>query len=138
MVVADTAQTPPDGIADVPWPLTDEHRAWRKTIREFALDVVAPEAASRSIEGRFDPDLVRAVARLGVFGLLVPEPLGAGADLRTLCIAIEELAAVDSSLAVTVHVQAISAAVLARLAAGRADLDDLIRQAAGRPSSRSA
>ena len=121
----------PASIVDVPWALTGEHRAWRKAMREFTLDVIAPGAAQRSIEGRFDPDLVRAAAKLGVFGLLVPAELGgSGADLRTLCIAIEELAAVDSSFAVTVHVQAISAALLARLAAGRADLADLIRQAA--------
>ena len=121
----------PAGIVDVPWALTDEHRAWRKAMREFSLDVIAPGAAERSIEGRFDPALVRAAGKLGVFGLLVPAELGGGgADLRTLCIAIEELATVDSSFAVTVHVQAISAALLARLAGDRADLADLIWQAA--------
>jgi short-chain 2-methylacyl-CoA dehydrogenase len=114
---------------DVPWALTDEHRAWRQTMREFTRDVVAPGAAERSIEARFDPELVRAAGQLGVFGLLVPEPLGGGADLRTLCIAVEELAAVDSSLAVTVHVQAISAALLHRLGGDRVDLHELIRQA---------
>ncbi len=119
------------GIVDVPWALTDEHRAWRKAMREFALDVIAPEAAQRSIEARFDPELVRAAGKLGVFGLLVPAELGGGgADLRTLCIAIEELAAVDASFAVTVHVQSISAALLARLAGDREDLAGLIRQAA--------
>lgn len=119
-------------ITDVPWALTDEHRAWRKTVREFAREVVAPEAAVRSIEGRFDPELVRAAAKLGVFGLLVPQHLGGGgADLRTLCIAIEEFAVVDSSFAVTVHVQAISAALLAHLAGDRPDLRDLIAGAAG-------
>jgi short/branched chain acyl-CoA dehydrogenase len=127
-------QAPPGsdaGIVDVPWALTDEHRAWRKAMREFTLDVIAPEAARRSIEGRFDPELVRAAGKLGLFGLLVPAELGgSGADLRTLCIAIEELAAVDSSFAVTVHVQAISAVLLARLAGDRADMAQTIRQAA--------
>ena len=118
-------------IVDVPWALTDEHRAWRKAVREFAQRVVAPDAAARSIESRFDPDLVRAAAKLGVFGLLVPRDLGGGgADLRTLCLAIEEFAAVDSSFAVTVHVQAISAALLAHLAGDRPDLSDLIASAA--------
>lgn len=118
-------------VVDVPWALTDEHHAWRKAVREFALDVIAPEAANRSIEGRFDPELVRSAAKLGVFGLLVPQSRGGGgADLRTLCIAIEEFAAVDSSFAVTVHVQAISAALLARMAGDRTDLSDLIAQAA--------
>ena len=127
-------QAPPGsdaGIVDVPWALTDEHRAWRKAMREFTADVIAPEAARRSIEGRFDPELVRAAGKLGLFGLMVPAELGgAGADLRTLCIAIEELAAVDSSFAVTVHVQAISAVLLARLAGDRADMAETIRQAA--------
>jgi len=127
-------QAPPGsdaGIVDVPWALTDEHRAWRKAMREFTADVIAPEAARRSIEGRFDPELVRAAGKLGLFGLMVPAELGgAGADLRTLCIAIEELAAVDSSFAVTVHVQAISAFLLARLAGDRADMAETIRQAA--------
>jgi short/branched chain acyl-CoA dehydrogenase len=119
------------GIVDVPWAFTDEHRDWRKVIREFALEVVAPGAAERSIEARFEPELVRAAATLGVFGLLVPEELGGGgADLRTMCIAIEELAAVDSSFAVTVHVQAISAALLARLAGDREDMAALIAAAA--------
>ena len=121
----------PSGLVDVPWALTDEHRAWRKTMREFALDVVAPGAAERSIEARFDPDLVRAAARLGMFGLVVPEALGGtGGDIRTLCITVEELAAVDASFAVTVHVQAISAALLARLAGDRGDLAGLIEAAA--------
>lgn len=125
------SRTGSDSITDVPWALTDEHRAWRAAVREFALAVIAPEAAGRSIEGRFDPELVRSAAKLGVFGLLVPQALGGGgADLRTLCIAIEEFAAVDSSFAVTVHVQAISAALLVRLAGERADLADLIAQAA--------
>ena len=127
-------QAPPGsdaGIVDVPWALTDEHRAWRKAMREFTADVIAPEAARRSIEGTFDPELVRAAGKLGLFGLMVPAELGgAGADLRTLCIAIEELAAVDSSFAVTVHVQAISAVLLARLAGDRADMVETIRQAA--------
>ncbi len=119
------------GIVDVPWALTDEHRAWRKAMREFALDVIAPEAGRRSIEARFDPDLVRAAGKLGLFGLLVPAELGgSGADVRTLCLAIEELAAVDASFAVTVHVQAISAALLARLAGDRDDLAGVIRAAA--------
>lgn len=130
--MTDTAHgNEPGHIVDVPWALTDEHRAWRKAVREFALDVVAPEAADRSIEARFDPELVRAAAKLGVFGLLVPQSLGGGgADLRTLCIAIEEFAAVDSSFAITVHVQAISAALLARMAGDRTDLSDLMAQAA--------
>lgn len=108
---------------DIPWAFSDEHRAWQRALSQFAREVVEPEAAKRSIERRFDADLVREVGRMGSFGLLIPERFGgAGADLRSLCIAAEEIAKVDSSLAVTVHVQAISLALLAHLGSGRDDL----------------
>src|SRR5205085_10374005 len=102
---------------DLPWCFDDEHLAWQKTIQEFCQRVVAPEVVRRDLDGRFDPDLVREVGRLGVFGLRVPEAYGgSGADLRSMCIAAEEFSVVDSSLAVTVHVQAISAALFDHLA----------------------
>jgi short/branched chain acyl-CoA dehydrogenase len=108
---------------DLPWAFEDEHRAWQSAVRDFCAKAVAPGAAARSIESRFDPDLVSAIGELGAFGLLVPEKFGGqGADLRTLCLAAEEVAVVDSSLAVTVHVQAISVALLAHLASDRPDL----------------
>jgi alkylation response protein AidB-like acyl-CoA dehydrogenase len=115
-----------DGYA-VPWALDVEHLDWQATVRDFCADVVADTAAERSINARFDPELVRAAAKLGMFGLLSPSEYGgAGADLRTLCLAIEELATVDSSLAVTVHVQAICVSLLAHLAADRPDLCERI------------
>ena len=102
---------------DLPWCFDDEHIAWQKTIQEFCQRVVSPGAVQRDLEGRFDPDLIREAGRLGAFGLRVPEAYGgAGADLRSMCIAAEEFAVVDSSLAVTVHVQAISAALFHHLA----------------------
>ncbi|MEJ2887226.1 acyl-CoA dehydrogenase family protein [Actinomycetospora aeridis] len=107
----------------VPWALEDHHREWQATVRDFVTREVAPGAAERSIAGVFDADLARAAGRLGVYGLLAEERFGGGgADLRTLCLTAEELARVDSSLSVTVHVQAISVALLAHLAAGRDDL----------------
>jgi alkylation response protein AidB-like acyl-CoA dehydrogenase len=107
----------------VPWALEQEHDDWQNTMREFCANVVADGAAERTIQNRLDPELVRAVGKTGAFGLLAPEKFGGGgADLRTLCLAAEEMATVDSSLAVTVHVQAISIALLVHLAADRADL----------------
>jgi alkylation response protein AidB-like acyl-CoA dehydrogenase len=103
---------------DLPWCFDDEHLAWQKTIQEFGQRVVAPGAVQRDLDGRFDPDLIREVGRLGAFGLRVPEAYGgSGADLRSMCIAAEEFSVLDSSLAVTVHVQAISAALFHHLAA---------------------
>ena len=108
---------------DVSWALTEDHRRWQKVLQNFVADAVEPGVAERNIAGRFNPDLVRAVGGLGAFGLLVDEKFGGGGgDLRMACLAAEELATVDSSLAVTVHVQAISVALLAHLAADRPDL----------------
>jgi short/branched chain acyl-CoA dehydrogenase len=122
-----------DQLVDaVPWSFNEEHLEWRKIVRHFCSEMVAPGAVQRSIDGHFDPDLVRRAGQLGIMGLLVPEEYGgSGADLTSLCIAIEELAAVDSSLAVTVHVQAISAALLHRLADHDQKADLLPRAARG-------
>src|SRR5690606_16257409 len=94
-----------------------EHRAWRKAVREFCEDVVRPGAAERSIEHRYDPELAAKMGDMGLYGVLVSEEYGgSGGGLASLCIAIEELARVDSSAAVTVHVQGINAALVQRLA----------------------
>jgi short-chain 2-methylacyl-CoA dehydrogenase len=114
--------TDPSAVYEVPWAFDDHHLQWQRTVAAFVRDVVADGAADRSINARFDPDLVRAAGRLGAFGLLAPEPHGAGADLRTLCLAAEEVSTVDSSLAVTMHVQAISVALFAHLAQDRPEL----------------
>jgi alkylation response protein AidB-like acyl-CoA dehydrogenase len=112
-----------DADYGVPWALDDHHRDWQRVVRAFCTREVAPGAAARSVAGTFEPDLARAAGVLGAYGLLAEERFGGGgADLRTLCVTAEELARVDSSLAVTVHVQAISVALLAHLAAGREDL----------------
>lgn len=108
---------------DLPWALEPQHLDWQASVRKFCVDYVADSAAQRSIEARFDADLVRAAGQLGAFGLLAPTEFGGGgADLRSLCVAVEEVATVDSSLAVTVHVQSICVALLAHLAANRPDL----------------
>lgn len=101
---------------DLPWCLTDEHRAWRQSVRRFCEDAIAPGVSERSAEQRLDPDLIRKLGEFGLFGIIVPyEYGGSGGDLTSLCIAVEELARVDSSVAVTVHVQAIDAALIGRL-----------------------
>ncbi len=81
---------------------TPEDDAFRDVVRRFARDTVAPEAARRDRDGEFPLAVVEQMGDLGLFGLLVPEDLGgAGASFTTFCIAVEELAAVDSSVAIT-------------------------------------
>lgn len=112
-----------DGGHSLPWALDSDHCDWQAVVRTFAREVVEPGAAQRAAERTFDPDLCREAGKLGVFGLLAPSEYGgSNADLRTLCVTVEEAAAVDVSFAATVHVQAMSVALLAHLAADRPDL----------------
>ena len=83
---------------------TDEHDAFRKVVRDFAAAEIAPHAEEWDREHTFPTATVRAMGELGLFGLPFPEEYGgSGADFSTLCIAIEEIARVDSSLAVTLE-----------------------------------
>jgi short-chain 2-methylacyl-CoA dehydrogenase len=82
--------------------LTPEQEEFRKVIREFALEVVAPQAEEADREERFPLEVVRRMGELGLFGLPFPEALGGSdADAVTLCLAIEELGRVDQSIGIT-------------------------------------
>jgi short-chain 2-methylacyl-CoA dehydrogenase len=83
--------------------LSDEHRLFRATVREFAEGEIGPQAEELDREGRFPLDLVAKAAELGLMGIPIPaEWDGAGADTLAYAIAIEELARVDQSFAITV------------------------------------
>jgi len=83
--------------------LSDEHRLFRDTVREFAEGEIAPIAAELDRDGRFPLELVSRAAELGLMGIPIPaEWEGAGADTLAYAIAIEELARVDQSFAITV------------------------------------
>ena len=84
--------------------LDDEHEALRSTVESFAHDVVAPKAAALDEAGEFPYDIVAAMGQMGLFGLPFPEEHGGmGGDYFALCLAIEELARVDSSVAITLE-----------------------------------
>ena len=84
--------------------LAPEHEALRKTVEEFARDVVAPVIGGYCERGEFPYDIVAQMGRMGLFGLPVPEEYGGmGGDYFALCLALEELARVDSSVAITVE-----------------------------------
>ena len=81
-----------------------EHEAFRRVVRAFAEAEIAPFAEEWDRTHEFPVDTVRKMGDLGLFGLMFPEEYGgSGADLTTLCIAIEELARVDASMAITVE-----------------------------------
>jgi alkylation response protein AidB-like acyl-CoA dehydrogenase len=83
--------------------LTPEQELIRDTVRTFAQERIAPVAAELDLEARFPYGLVAELAELGLMGLPIPDELGgAGGDTVSYAIAVEELARVDSSVAITV------------------------------------
>ena len=84
--------------------LTPEQDAFRNVVRDFADNEIAPHADAWDRDHVFPVDTVLAMGRLGLFGLPFPEEYGgAGADFTTFCLAVEELARVDSSMAITLE-----------------------------------
>jgi short/branched chain acyl-CoA dehydrogenase len=82
--------------------LPEEHTALRKTVREFAEREIAPQAEELDRTKSFPYEIVRRLGELGWMGIPFPEEYGgAGADTLAYALTVEELARVDSSVAVT-------------------------------------
>lgn len=72
--------------------LTEEQRAWQKSVHDFAAKEVRPRAQQVDENGEFNWEAVRKGAALGLLGLAIPEEFGgAGVDSISAAIAIEEL-----------------------------------------------
>jgi short/branched chain acyl-CoA dehydrogenase len=84
--------------------LDDEYEALRKTVEDFAQSEVAPVIGGFYEREEFPYGLVATMGRMGLFGLPFPEEHGGmGGDYFALCVALEELARVDSSVAITLE-----------------------------------
>jgi short-chain 2-methylacyl-CoA dehydrogenase len=84
--------------------LSPEQAAIREATREFASQVVAPQASDWDRRESFPYPLVTQMAELGLFGLPYPESVGgAGADFISYLVALEEIARADASLAITME-----------------------------------
>ncbi len=84
--------------------LTDEQESLRSTVADFAREVVAPVAGRHDEDQTFPYEVVEGMAKMGLFGLPFPEEYGGmGGDFFALCLAIEELARADSSVAITLE-----------------------------------
>ena len=82
--------------------LSEEHEMMRKMVRDFALKEVAPSAAERDEQERFDRTIFEKMATLGLTGIPFPEEYGGGgADFLSYVIAVEELSRVCASTGVT-------------------------------------
>jgi short-chain 2-methylacyl-CoA dehydrogenase len=88
----------------VSYELTPEQQDLRDSVAQFAREVVAPVIGGYYERGEFPYDIVARMGKLGLFGLPFPEEHGGmGGDYFALCLALEELARVDSSVAITLE-----------------------------------
>ncbi|MDA0565136.1 acyl-CoA dehydrogenase family protein [Streptomonospora sp. S1-112] len=84
--------------------LSAEHEELRRTVEEFARTEVAPVIGDYYERGAFPYPIVAKMGRMGLFGLPFPEEYGGmGGDYFALCLALEELARADSSVAITLE-----------------------------------
>lgn len=84
--------------------LDDEKKLFRKTVRDFSEQEIRPQVEHLWETGEFPYDIVRKMGELGILGIPFPEEYGgAGGDYLAYAIAVEELARVDGSCAITVE-----------------------------------
>jgi len=83
---------------------TDDERELSAMVREFADEVIAPRSYEADRAHELPLDLVEQMGELGLFGLPFPEEVGGqGGDYASLCVAIEGVARVDQSMAITLE-----------------------------------
>jgi alkylation response protein AidB-like acyl-CoA dehydrogenase len=84
--------------------LSQDHDALRSVVADFARSEVAPVIGDYYRRGEFPYPVIERMGELGLFGLPFPEEYGGmGGDFLAVCVAIEELARVDSSVAITLE-----------------------------------
>lgn len=87
-------------ITDLP----EEYRSLQEVVREFANEVIDPVSAKHDREHSFPYEIVAQMGEMGLFGLPFPEEYGGmGGDYLSFGIALEELARVDQSVAITLE-----------------------------------
>jgi butyryl-CoA dehydrogenase len=88
----------PDGAMQ----LTEEHKMLREMVRDFAQNRIKPQAAEIDETERFPEEIIAEMAELGLMGIPYPEKYGgAGMDYVAYAIAVEEIAKVCGSTALT-------------------------------------
>jgi short-chain 2-methylacyl-CoA dehydrogenase len=82
--------------------LSDEQRLLRETVRDFAVQEIAPVAEQLDREKRFPYEIVAKLGELGLMGIPFPQQYGGGGgDSLAYALAVEQLARIDSSVAIT-------------------------------------
>ena len=86
--------------------LTEEQRMLRRMVRDFAEQEIAPRAEEIDATDEFPWDIFHKMGQVGLLGLPFPEEYGgSGADYTSMVIALEEIARVSGSMAITLDAQ---------------------------------
>src|SRR5262245_59461517 len=101
--------------------LSADQIAFKRSIEEFARDVVAPRAAAIDATGQFPLDVIRAAGERGLCGATIPKASGgAGLDYLSYALAIEAIARASATVAVSLSVtNSLVADVIAHAGRGR-------------------
>ncbi|MFD2609230.1 acyl-CoA dehydrogenase family protein [Deinococcus taklimakanensis] len=84
-------------------PQSDDQRTIISSLKAFLKTKVEPGAAERDQTSEFPMEIVKELGAMGIMGAQTPEEYGgAGLDTATFAMIIEEIAAVDGSLCLTV------------------------------------
>lgn len=85
--------------------LTEDQVLLRDEVRRFAVERIRPGLAERDKKHEFPLDILAEMGELGLLGMMIGEEHGGpGLDALTYCLAVEEVAAVCPSVAVTMSV----------------------------------
>ncbi len=85
--------------------LSEQQKMIRKVVREFVKNEILPYASLIDREGRIPSEILKKLAIMGFFGLVVPQKYGgAGLDTISYAICIDELSKACASSGVTVCV----------------------------------
>ena len=84
--------------------LSPTQQALSDQVRDFADTVVAPAAYEYDTKRSLPYGIIDQMGEMGLFGLPFPKEYGGqGSDYFSLCLAVEQLARVDQSIAVTLE-----------------------------------
>ena len=90
------------------YPLSEEHRMLRDTIRDFVKNEIAPYARDFDEKAQFPLEIFRKMAKVGFIGAAIPSEYGgSGMDLMAVYLVVEELATVLPSLGMDYMVTAV-------------------------------
>ena len=83
--------------------LSEDQKVLQKMVRDFAQAEIAPHCRKWDNESHFPHELIPKLGALGLLGMTTPEEYdGSGMSMLDVALVIEELAAVDGSVAITV------------------------------------